>query len=487
LLVTMMASFFIEPDDQESTEFVEIFGVIFIMLIPVAVVLSVVYGVVLLLRSMRRPFQFFLCHHKLGAGCFCRLMKMRLLKTPGVTRKVFIDSDDLKNLDELFDVVAHSTETLVVICSQSILLRPWCVGEITTAHRNKVDVAPIYVNGVEAASEQFIDDYLDYIGDISSLTQFGIDLPMIQDALTWLGQLPSMKMPQEIHDTVIQDSCGSLVKGHWTRSFSLSTKKEPHAEGSKVLIIGDKSDLEATATSFILRDLLNPVIQHKDNMVAGVLSLEDNVADTVKKGLLICTNGCFTLHVLDALIACLDAHASLFPVMCVTNFTFPSEAWMANHHVLIEMDEQKRTRAVSVVQAIFTEIAVDFQPSALSGTEATLGVKAQEIAIRMFGVAALSEKVLQFQAKQRMASARSTGEVTRPLGSSKSLRKENYNSERNSSNDVPASKDQGPLVMPTDTDSTRKFDAYIEDARNNKIEWEQDADGGDFRAFELAV
>ena len=35
-----------------------------------------------------RPFQFFLCHHKNGAGCFCRLLKIYLLKTVGVMRKV---------------------------------------------------------------------------------------------------------------------------------------------------------------------------------------------------------------------------------------------------------------------------------------------------------------------------------------------------------------------------------------------------------------
>ena len=45
----------------------------------------------------------------------------------------FIDSDDLKDLDKLFDYVGSDTANFLVIGSKEVLLRPCCVGEIVTA------------------------------------------------------------------------------------------------------------------------------------------------------------------------------------------------------------------------------------------------------------------------------------------------------------------------------------------------------------------
>ena len=79
-------------------------------------------------------YQFSICHHKLEAGAYARMLEMFLLDQPKVTRKVFVDSDDLSNLDRLFDIVGSNVETLVVLASKSVYVRPWCVGEIATAY-----------------------------------------------------------------------------------------------------------------------------------------------------------------------------------------------------------------------------------------------------------------------------------------------------------------------------------------------------------------
>eukprot|EP00403_Amphidinium_massartii_P046182 CAMPEP_0178461950 /NCGR_PEP_ID=MMETSP0689_2-20121128/49577_1 /TAXON_ID=160604 /ORGANISM="Amphidinium massartii, Strain CS-259" /LENGTH=533 /DNA_ID=CAMNT_0020088809 /DNA_START=163 /DNA_END=1760 /DNA_ORIENTATION=+ len=384
LMVTMIASFFVDSDDQGSTRFVEIVGVLFILAIPAAILAAVLYGLLLFVRSLRRPFQFFLCHHKLGAGCFCRLLKMRLLRTRGVSRKVFIDTDDLKNLDTLFDIVAHSTETLVAICSQSLLMRPWCIGELATAHRNHISVAPIYLSGVMPCTEDFIENFHQYIGDVSGITQYQIDVPMIQDALRWFSKLSSMYLPQELHDQTLQSTCEALVSGRWQADKTVATSTEKIGDGTAVLIIADKADVESTSVAYILRDLINPVIQHKDGAVAGVLGLADKIPANATKGVLVCTNGVFTKHVLMTLVECLNRKSCIFPIIGTTNFPFPSEEWMMSNSTFLELEEKDRRKAVSTIQAIFTEIGVDFQPSALSGTEATLAIKAEEIAARMF-------------------------------------------------------------------------------------------------------
>eukprot|EP00971_Amphidinium_carterae_P267114 5298630-Amphidinium_carterae.1 len=207
LLLIMVAGLFVSEHNSHD---IAVVGVIFVAIIPAAVLVGLVYGVMWFMKSRRRPFQFFLCHHKLGAGCFCRLLKMRLLLRRAVTRKVFIDSDDLKNLDGLFDIVAHETETLAVICSQSVLTRPWCVGEITTAHVHHVTTIPVFVAGVTPAPQEFIDDFFDKV-DISSLTRYGIDLPMIQVALTSLGKASAIYFPQEIQDGALNGCCAHLT------------------------------------------------------------------------------------------------------------------------------------------------------------------------------------------------------------------------------------------------------------------------------------
>merc|ERR1712159_475797 len=83
-------------------------------------------------RKQLKQFQFFLCHHKAGAGAFSRTLKLFLSKQKNVTRKIFMDSDDLQDLDQLFGYVCTHTENFVIIVSPEIFKRPWCMGELVT-------------------------------------------------------------------------------------------------------------------------------------------------------------------------------------------------------------------------------------------------------------------------------------------------------------------------------------------------------------------
>eukprot|EP00971_Amphidinium_carterae_P136839 2711286-Amphidinium_carterae.1 len=51
---------------------------------------------------------------------------------------VFLDSDNLDDLDYLFEYVRSATETLVAVCSGAIFTRPWCIGEMCNAHLKRV-------------------------------------------------------------------------------------------------------------------------------------------------------------------------------------------------------------------------------------------------------------------------------------------------------------------------------------------------------------
>ncbi|CAK0804184.1 unnamed protein product, partial [Prorocentrum cordatum] len=94
-------------------------------------------GVVAIMASAYyyfKPFPmypFFICHHRVGAQAQARLLKMLLTSKTG--RPVLTDTDDLTELDSLFDTVKTQVHHLVVYLTRDTLSRPWCAGEIVTA------------------------------------------------------------------------------------------------------------------------------------------------------------------------------------------------------------------------------------------------------------------------------------------------------------------------------------------------------------------
>ncbi|CAE7805471.1 Tg [Symbiodinium sp. CCMP2592] len=61
----------------------------------------------------RCPCGIVLCHHKGGAGSLCRLMKLVIARHSPT--RVFLDCDQLENLDYLFEIVRTETKSVVVV------------------------------------------------------------------------------------------------------------------------------------------------------------------------------------------------------------------------------------------------------------------------------------------------------------------------------------------------------------------------------------
>ena len=141
---------------------------------------------------LRKPFQFFLCHHKVGGGAFCRLMKVRLTSHGQVARGVFLDSDNLQELSLLFGIVSEKTETVGVLCTREVLHRPCCVGEMTTARLHSIDTILVIFPDFE---NPFIDNFASVEG-VHSLAPFGVSLELAQQTLWWLGTRPWMVLPR---------------------------------------------------------------------------------------------------------------------------------------------------------------------------------------------------------------------------------------------------------------------------------------------------
>ncbi len=90
----------------------------------------------------------FLSHHKGGGAVYARLVKMQLQQDFGF-KSVFLDSDNLDDLDKVCDTVKDDTDFLTVLLTAETLQRPWCAAELVSALRNQVPIVALAFPGYE--------------------------------------------------------------------------------------------------------------------------------------------------------------------------------------------------------------------------------------------------------------------------------------------------------------------------------------------------
>jgi hypothetical protein len=150
--------------DVESSSSLQIFGVglfCLFFLIGLGVIAMAVYY-----HFKPSPqYAYFICHHKAGAQAQARLLKLMLTANTG--KSVFIDSDDLKELDSLFDIVKVSVKHLVVYLTRETLSRPWCAGEIVTALAWSKELTAVVTPSFVPPSEEQLADPDSFL-DLSS-------------------------------------------------------------------------------------------------------------------------------------------------------------------------------------------------------------------------------------------------------------------------------------------------------------------------------
>ena len=95
----------------------------------------------LIALTKEHTFTAFLSHYKMETAAHARILKDHLEQSFGRGR-VFLDSDDLRNLSELLHCVAAS-DVMVVLLSPGVLTRPWCLMELITAMERGKPIVPI--------------------------------------------------------------------------------------------------------------------------------------------------------------------------------------------------------------------------------------------------------------------------------------------------------------------------------------------------------
>ncbi|CAK9034316.1 unnamed protein product [Durusdinium trenchii] len=210
----------------------------------------------------------FLCHHKGGAGSLCRLIKL-LISNHSKTR-VFLDSDELEDLDLIFDTIRLKTRSVVVVLTPELLTRMWCAGEIVTAFKNKVITVPLICDGYLPPSTADIEGIPEVwtVQQKQILSFYGITMEDVQRAYAWLHDelealiLSRFAPPHHRENTVVE--LLSMVRAPMLYFRSMDgTKAANHKVKARVLITGAVSDGEALATLEVFQIMLQKQL-HKE-------------------------------------------------------------------------------------------------------------------------------------------------------------------------------------------------------------------------------
>eukprot|EP00971_Amphidinium_carterae_P002656 52690-Amphidinium_carterae.1 len=183
-------------------------------------------------------------------------------------RRPFIDTDNLRNLDKLFDAVATQTQTLCVLCTRFIFTRPWCVGEMVTAVSWKVKIARVIGSDFSEPDEQFINGYEQHMDDIASLTNCGMDVLKIQETLRSVIQVEGVALPLAPSPGNMHSLCEMMLrktpknfKSQRTESSCFSSSSKPPAQRdlssrAMVVMVADMSNTEAACTGYLLSQMI---------------------------------------------------------------------------------------------------------------------------------------------------------------------------------------------------------------------------------------
>eukprot|EP00439_Symbiodinium_sp_Y106_P028760 s5243_g3.t1 len=189
------------------------------------------------------------------------LLKIQLQQS-GYGFSVFLDTDNLRDLTELFGFV-RDTETCVVLASPGILARKWCVGEIVTAKLHNVHTVMVRWPNFADPTAMMYEKLEFAIPGIEALTAYSISIDDVCKTLRWLRTLDCIAFPHSLN----LESIG------------------------RVNSAADPGNQEAVATAHVLFELLK--LSKEVRMSSSVLETGDELPGNTSKALLVCSSGCF--------------------------------------------------------------------------------------------------------------------------------------------------------------------------------------------------
>jgi len=346
-----------------------------LVLVLVTVPSIVLYRLFFWMLPHAKPYQYFLCHHKHGAGAFTRLLKLYL--TPKISRRkrVFVDADNLGNLNVLFRHVSEETENLVAIASRELLYRPWCAGELTVAYHRGVNVIPVRMSDYSVMEDTTIDNY-NLSVDTSALATYGIRLEMVRTTLHWVQSLVYVRMQKSLSHRGLDDLCRILQntkKLNDVLDVQESTQKDKKEE-TPYCILPDHHSSESVASAMVLEKMIIPLMAAMNHtQLPYAMTLPGKIPEIVDRVVCILSAGCLGqrdyVRNLDGVAA---KGARCIPVVAQETFRFPSKRALADAACVSEGNEQ---RLLNFLHDMFKEIATSFDAQNASETVLQVGVQ----------------------------------------------------------------------------------------------------------------
>lgn len=218
-------------------------------------------------------FGVFLCHHKGGAGALARLLKTDMSAV--TNSNVFLDSDQLEDLDLIFDTVRTGTKNLAILLTSEVLKRMWCAGEITTAHVNKIPIIPIVCDDFMPLTDASIESIPDVWTQQQkhTLSTFGISMESIKAAYYCVKDLPGLTLKRfegTDHRKGIVQSLVTMGKLAQKGVSGLNKVTRP-----RILVTGAVADAEALAAIQIFQVLCQQHMQVESSEVMSAKQMSE--------------------------------------------------------------------------------------------------------------------------------------------------------------------------------------------------------------------
>lgn len=272
---------------------------VFLMVVICLVSLSLI-GVAVRLgyRSIfpQRLYWAFLSHHKRDCAVGARLMKMDLEVV--VKRSVFLDADDLDDLEVLMDIVRTAVDRFVLLLTPDMLWRPWCAGEITIAFDNNLAFACVVYDGyIEPAEMDLTPRCLASKWTISSFAPLqlqGITVEGVSEAYKFVKRLHKVLFlrVKNNYDNTCENGAKLLLKSLAYGSTTLLDPTPPENPlDTALVVIGDGSDGEAISAAQVLKRMLLTATQKVTSEVVHPRSVIPSIGPSHRVVLL--TRSCF--------------------------------------------------------------------------------------------------------------------------------------------------------------------------------------------------
>jgi len=326
----------------------------------------------------------FLCHHKRDAAAQARFIQMLIMKH--LKRTCFLDSDDLKDLSKLFDIVRTRVKHFLVYLTRDTLRRPWCAGEIVVTKETKLKITKIVRWDFEGPSPAELADIGNYLaqGAGVNLVDYNMDYHQISSALAWVStdELQAIHLGQEIVGTRLFFNAVMDLAKRSVKPGKLSLPEELDT----LVISTDGSDVEATAAGGIILEKIHEeaaqVLQGSCVLLADFPNLDFHElrVSIARARVLVVV---LSRHTLDCLQQLQVVMVGMLGGVSVTSvvtpqFQFPGEAFF--HTSLPSLFSDGCDNAVRAMKNFFEQIAV---PLSTHGSSSTLRAETSEVVRRV--------------------------------------------------------------------------------------------------------